>query len=30
MQDDPAVKNGLMTAKLYPFKVALLRGRSAE
>jgi uncharacterized protein YciI len=25
MENDPAVKNGVMTATLYPYKVALLR-----
>ncbi|WGS64582.1 YciI family protein [Marinitoga aeolica] len=25
MQNDPAVKEGIMTAKLFPFKVALIR-----
>ena len=25
MENDPAVKNGVMTATLYPYKVALMR-----
>jgi uncharacterized protein YciI len=25
MENDPAVKNGIMTATLYPYKVALIR-----
>jgi uncharacterized protein YciI len=25
MENDPAVKNGVMTANLYPYKVALMR-----
>ena len=27
MADDPAVVNGVMTARLQPFRIALLRGR---
>ena len=26
MEADPAVKNGVMAASLYPYKVALMRG----
>jgi len=26
MENDPAVKHGVMTATLYPYKVALMRG----
>jgi uncharacterized protein YciI len=27
MENDPAVKQGLMTARLFPFRASLLRGR---
>jgi uncharacterized protein YciI len=27
MENDPAVKNGVVSGKLYPYRVSLLRGR---
>jgi uncharacterized protein YciI len=30
MRDDPAVRDGLMSAKLYPYRIAGMRGISAD
>lgn len=30
MNNDPAVKRGIMTAKLYPFRVALIKDQPAQ